>query len=246
MGERYDSTAAEHYAAYRPPLHPRILERLVGPSEEFASGLDVGCGTGISSVALARHCRSVTGIDPSVSMLERAEPHPRVVYRSGTVAVLGALPGSPFDVVAFAGSLFYTKSEELRRGLLGLCREGAHWLVYDFEILLDPVLAALGVRVRPEASDYDHTVDLSDWDGFETVIRGRDRIRLEVRSVAMVHLLLSDSNRHDALAERHGNTDLLGTLMKLVERDPGLRGLEAEIHFSRHRGPGGGASAGKV
>ena len=239
MGERYDSTAAEHYAAYRPPLHPLILQRLVGPSEEFASGLDVGCGTGISSVALSQHCRSVTGIDPSISMLERAEPHPRVVYRSGTGAVPGALPGSPFDVVAFAGSLFYTKSAELRRGLLGLCREGAPWLVYDFEILLDPVLAALGVRVRPEASDYDHTVDLSDWEGFETVIRGRERIRLEVRSIEMVHLLLSDSNRHDALAGRHGSDDLFGTLVKLVERDPGLRGLEAEIHFSRHRGPGG-------
>jgi SAM-dependent methyltransferase len=238
MGERYDTNAADHYAAYRPPLHPLILQRLVGPSEEFASGLDVGCGTGISSVALAQHCRMVTGIDPSASMLERAVPHPRIVYRAGSGSAPRTPPGSPFDVVAFAGSLFYAKSAELRSGLLGLCREGAPWLVYDFEILLDPVLAALGVQVRSEASDYDHTVDLSDWEGFETVIRGRERIRLEVRSIDMVHLLLSDSNRHDALAERHGNTDLFGTLVKLVERDPGLRGLEAEIHFSRHRGPG--------
>lgn len=238
MGERYDTTAAGHYAAYRPPLHPVILERLVGSSEAFGSGLDVGCGTGISSVALARHCRSVTGIDPSTPMLERALAHPRVSYRTGTGSAPGHLPGSPFDVVAFAGSLSYTKSEALRRGLLGLCRDGAPWLVYDFEILLDPILEALGVVLRPGASDYDHSLDLSDWEGFETEIRGRDRVRLELRSTEMAHLLLSDSNRHDALADRLGAGALFEVLVDFLERDPVARGLEAAIHYSRHRGPG--------
>jgi hypothetical protein len=44
--ERYDSTSARHYAAFRPPLHSLILERVIGPSESFQVGLDIGCGTG--------------------------------------------------------------------------------------------------------------------------------------------------------------------------------------------------------
>jgi hypothetical protein len=44
--KQYDSAVAAHYAAFRPPLHRPILERLIRPGETFSVGLDVGCGSG--------------------------------------------------------------------------------------------------------------------------------------------------------------------------------------------------------
>ena len=49
--EHYDSFTAMHYAAYRPPLHEVILDKTI--EGKFDLGLDVGCGTGTSSIALA-------------------------------------------------------------------------------------------------------------------------------------------------------------------------------------------------
>src|SRR5690625_4484968 len=70
--ERYDANAAAHYAAYRPPLHAMILGRVLTGNASFDIGLDIGCGTGYSAVALAKYCKFVYGIDPSPSMLNRA------------------------------------------------------------------------------------------------------------------------------------------------------------------------------
>src|ERR1044071_950921 len=84
MAERYDEVAAAHYAAYRPPLHRIILDRVLSGGEWFSLGLDVGCGTGYSAVALAGHCTRVYAIDPSSSMLANAAANESVIYIGGT------------------------------------------------------------------------------------------------------------------------------------------------------------------
>lgn len=117
MTERYDGETAAHYAAYRPPLHERILEGLVESDEEFSSGLDLGCGTGCSSVALRKYCERVCGVEVSREMLELARAHEGITYHVGSAGDLERLPGNPFDVVSFAGSMFYTKSPALRKSL---------------------------------------------------------------------------------------------------------------------------------
>ena len=43
--------------------------------------LDVGCGTGQSTVVLAEIAERIIGIDPSADMLRAATPHPKVEYR---------------------------------------------------------------------------------------------------------------------------------------------------------------------
>ena len=106
MSERYDTTAAAHYAAYRPPLHAMILARVLPPGAAFDAGLDVGCGTGYSAVALAHYCQRVYGVEPSAEMLARALPHDRVQYLAGAAEHL-PLPDDSVDLIAFAGSLFY-------------------------------------------------------------------------------------------------------------------------------------------
>ncbi|OQB88384.1 MAG: hypothetical protein BWX84_03060 [Verrucomicrobia bacterium ADurb.Bin118] len=235
MTERYDSTSARHYAAFRPPLHRAILDRVIGPHEFFPVGLDVGCGTGYSAVALAKYCDRVFGLDPSQSMLEAAQRHPRVTYVQGSGCTLGRIGMSQFDIVTFAGSLFYAKAARLRRELARVCPPGSTIVVYDFEILLNDVMAELGAASPAVASDYDHCVNLSDWAECAVVDGGAERLRLKVTGSEMAHLLLADSFRYDALVRRFPHGDPFASLVDCLEHFRANRHLEADIYFTRYR-----------
>lgn len=235
MTERYDDAVAGHYAAFRPPLHRLILERLIPPGERFRAGLDVGCGTGYSAIALAAHCQRVLGLDPSPDMLARAQPHPQVTYRPGSGAALAALPGADFDVVTFAGSLNYTKTDGLRSGLRHVLAPRGRVLVYDFEILLDDVLAGLGLRTVREPSAYNHAINLSDWPEFPPEMVDIDRVRIAVSTTEMAHLVLSDSARHEALHQRWPEDDLFATVATELQRTGGRPALEADLFLAGYR-----------
>jgi SAM-dependent methyltransferase len=238
MAERYDDISARHYAAYRPPLHGLILKRLVPAERSFRVGLDIGCGTGCSAIALARHCDRVIGLEPSQEMLARARSHPGVTYLHGSAFKLPRLPLGPVDVVSFAGSLFYTKTDVLRHDLPKVCARSAVVLVYDFEIRLDEILDRLGITPpggSSGVSQYDHACDLSGWSGFDLEVRGTERIGFDPRPDELAHLLLSDSNRHDALAARFPEVDLFEVLKGILGEPSALRQIRADLFFSRWR-----------
>jgi SAM-dependent methyltransferase len=235
MTERYDSTAARHYAAFRPPLHGLILDHLVRPNESFRVGLDVGCGTGYSAIALTKYCDRVMGLDSSPSMLAVARRHHKVTYLHGSADALGQLPFETVDVVTFAGSLFYIKTDKLRKELLTVCPPGGVILVYDFEVLLDEVLAELRVDCTAVVSDYDHRANLSDWPEFAVECSGTERLRLKIAQDEMAHLLLADSNRYDAFLDRFPNADPFESLVSYLGKSPENIQLQANIFFSRWR-----------
>jgi SAM-dependent methyltransferase len=76
-------SAAQRYAAGRPYFHPQVISwiGLVTKTPRFAQALDIACGTGQSSRALADIADRVDAIDISAEMLSEAEPHPRVHYQ---------------------------------------------------------------------------------------------------------------------------------------------------------------------
>ncbi|MFN9716278.1 MAG: hypothetical protein ACK57G_21050 [Planctomycetota bacterium] len=209
MNERYDSTAAKHYAAFRPPLHSLILDRVMRPDESFQVGLDV------------------------------AQQHPKITYLQGSGDALGQLVAEAIDVVTFAGSLFYVKTERLRRELVRACPPGASIVVYDFEVLFHEVMAELRVDCPAVASDYDHRVNLSDWYEFSADCSGAERLRLDVTGREMAHLLLADSNRYDALVERFSNGDPFESLVGYLDTRHLKMGIDADIYFTRYRVLGG-------
>ncbi|MCC6231131.1 MAG: class I SAM-dependent methyltransferase [Verrucomicrobiales bacterium] len=240
MSERYDSTAARHYAAFRPPLHPLILARVISPHESFRVGLDVGCGTGHSAVALTRYCDQVLGLEPSRAMLEVAQRHPKVSYHQGSGDALADLPVQAFGVVTFAGSLFYAKTERLHNELLRVCPVGGTIVAYDFEVLVHEVMANLGTECPPVASEYDHRANLSDWPEFRIDGNGNDRVGLDVAGTEMAHLLLADSNRYEALVRRFPNGDPFVALVGHLEKARVQLHVDADIFFTRYRILGGG------
>src|SRR6266699_4317826 len=87
---RYDG-GAEWYEGFRPALKPDeldALQRLLGTGDGRC--LDVGCGTGLSTAAVAELGWSAVGVDLSEVMLE-------VARGRGLEVVQGSVDGLPFD-----------------------------------------------------------------------------------------------------------------------------------------------------
>jgi SAM-dependent methyltransferase len=132
MTSVYDSARlAAAYATDRPPVHQRILAtvRLVKRAER---ALDVGCGAGLSTAALAPLARRVTGVEPIGVMLT----HRRVVAPDATFVVGQAenLPfaAGSFDLVAAAGSLNYAHLPSALQEISRVLTRDGTFLLYDF------------------------------------------------------------------------------------------------------------------
>src|SRR4029077_20585634 len=68
----------------RPFHHPRTLARALAHLGDapVARGLDIACGTGMSTVALREHAEQVAGVDVSPEMLRAARRMPGISYLS--------------------------------------------------------------------------------------------------------------------------------------------------------------------
>src|SRR5262245_9934238 len=101
---------AAAYAFTRPPVHAPVLARASRYFEHRSrvrAALDIGCGAGVSTAALAPFALRTFGLEPQASMLEHA-----AVVASRAAFCVGraeALPfaDSTFDLVATAGALNY-------------------------------------------------------------------------------------------------------------------------------------------
>ncbi len=104
---------AERYARARPNIHPTAIERFRQISQlrkQFPLALDVGCGTGQSTVALAGIAEKIVGIDRSFEMLKHALPHPNVAYVQAT-AECTPFRDSQFDLVSAAQAFHWFDPE---------------------------------------------------------------------------------------------------------------------------------------
>lgn len=102
---------ATAYAFTRPPVHRHIVERisrycsLAGP---VTSALDIGCGAGASTAALATLAKRVVGLERYASMLKYAgNIAPKAEFHVGRAEALPFEPNA-FDLVTSAGVLNYT------------------------------------------------------------------------------------------------------------------------------------------
>ncbi len=234
MTEQYDDAVARHYAAFRPPLHQMILRKVFRSNETFRMGLDVGCGTGYSAVALAAYCSQVVGLDSSASVLEKCQPHPHIRYREGRADDLQAFPEGSFDVITFAGSLFYTKSERLKEELLRVATRACSIVVYDFEVHLEELIRSLGLSIPSVGSDYDHAVGLDGWTTFELGTKKAERIQLDISPDEASHVLLSDSNRYEAMRNRFSESDPFEPVVALLADRQERIALHSTIYFATY------------
>lgn len=116
--KNYFEAGGEGYARFR-PRYPEALIRLlasIAPCRSLA--LDIGCGSGQLTIALAEYFDEVIGVDPSDAQLSNAPQHARVSYRRAGAEALGDFDRPACLITAaqaahwFELPLFY---EEVRR-----------------------------------------------------------------------------------------------------------------------------------
>ena len=126
-------SAAERYAKGRPYFHPFIIGRVkeaLSLAEPLAVALDVGCGTGLSTVALKEIARKVVGADAAAEMVAFAPKEDCVAYAVARAEQLPFARGA-FDLITLSQAFHWIDRDrflaEARRVL-----RSAGWLVaYD-------------------------------------------------------------------------------------------------------------------
>lgn len=184
---------AEHYDATLAPFGEAVMERLQLQAD--ASVLDVGCGTGATTVELARRVSpgSAVGVDLSSPMLVAAQ---RRAGAGGTENLafhrvdVGAdeIPGGPYDV-AFSrfGVMFFDDPvaafANIRRSMVPGGRLGFICFKGPFEnpFIVTPLLAAASLLQLPpppgpgqpspfSLADPDQTRSMLESAGFDQIV----------------------------------------------------------------------------
>jgi len=132
MTSIYDSDRlAAGYAFDRPPIHEQIL-RSARLARQAGRALDIGCGAGLSTAALAPLARQVTGLEPVAAMLaHRRAVAPRARFVIGQVEQLPFAAGT-FDLVSAAGSLNYADLPVALAEIARVLTRDGTFLLYDF------------------------------------------------------------------------------------------------------------------
>jgi SAM-dependent methyltransferase len=132
MASVYDSERlAAAYARDRPPIHEQIL--LAARLDRKADrALDIGCGAGLSTAALAPLARRAIGLEPISTMLtHRRTVAPHASFLMGQAERLPFAAGS-FDLVTAAGSLNYAGLPSALAEIARVLTGDGTFLLYDF------------------------------------------------------------------------------------------------------------------
>jgi ubiquinone/menaquinone biosynthesis C-methylase UbiE len=121
-----------HYDRGRPYHHGRTLERIVAMvgAERVTSGLDIACGTGMSTVALAGHADAVFGVDVSPEMMRSARHASGVRYLLGRAEVLPFVAES-FDAATCCSGVHWFDQPRFFAELHRVLRPGGWVALYD-------------------------------------------------------------------------------------------------------------------
>ncbi len=124
---------AERYAQSRPYFHPTAIDRVARflcLQKPLPSALDVACGTGESTVALAEIASRVIGVDDSAEMLAHAETHERVDYAGATAEDL-PFEDESFDLITVASAFHWFDRDRFLPEAHRVLRPEGWLVIYD-------------------------------------------------------------------------------------------------------------------
>lgn len=131
---------AAGYAAARPAVHPAVIDRaahLLGLTTPVARALDVGCGAGLSTAALAPLASVHIGVDPAAAMVGAAARRGHGVFVRGAGECL-PIASETCDLVSAAGSLPFADLPACLAEAARVVRRDGAVVVYDYGPPTDP------------------------------------------------------------------------------------------------------------
>lgn len=126
-------SAADRYAQGRPYYHPLVIKHIknrVMPTSLLSSAIDIGCGTGLSTLALKAIAKQILGIDPSPAMLAFAPTTDNLTY---CAAAADALPvrDSSFDLMTLASVFHWLNRSAFLTEAWRVLRPAGWLVIYD-------------------------------------------------------------------------------------------------------------------
>ncbi|MFH6604862.1 class I SAM-dependent methyltransferase [Maribacter algicola] len=237
MIDEYDAVTAYHYRAYRPPLHGRILAECIENKGKYPKGLDIGSGTGHSSLALTPYCNMVAGVEPSLVMRQKALKHAQVEYFDYDKNRL-PFDDATFDLITLAGSLYYGKSQRLLDEIVRVGTKDGSVILYDFELLLDEALHELDLKNLGESS-YNHQEDFSGLSEqkLSQIRAGSNEMEVNMGANDLAHILLSIKTFYLYLVDLHRKERLHEKIASLLRPIVGREGFttKAQTYYKVYR-----------
>ncbi len=129
---------AEGYATHRPRFHPMVMRKLrqhLHLEERFATALDVGCGTGLSTSALRDIADHIVGVDDSAEMIAvaKAQKEPGIIYCHGTAEAL-PFGESCFDLITVCGAINWIDRARFLPEARRVLKANGWLIIYDNSI----------------------------------------------------------------------------------------------------------------
>lgn len=127
-----DAAVAERYHRARPLYHAAVVRWICEAAgcEHFRHALDVGCGSGHSTVALAAIADEVTGVDASQGMLEQAQSAAGIRYQLGKAEELD-FARSAFELITVGSALHWFAQDRFYAACRRVLAEDGALVVYN-------------------------------------------------------------------------------------------------------------------
>ena len=129
-------SVAKGYSKDRPYVHPEIIKKIklqLNLSEKVKYALDVGCGAGLSTIALKEVAKNVIGVDSSESMINSAIKDDNIKYYNFPAEYL---PFSyKFDLITLAGAINWIDRSKFFVEAKNILNDEGIVVVYDNYIL---------------------------------------------------------------------------------------------------------------
>ncbi|WP_324027542.1 hypothetical protein QSV08_06210 [Maribacter sp. BPC-D8] len=144
-----------------------------------------------------------------------------------------------FDIITFAGSLFYAKYQEILNETIRVSKPNCKIIVYDFEVLMEDVFKALGVcKDSFLASDYNHETNFTGLktDALQLLEQTQKSVEFEISISDLAHLLLSAKNDYSSIAAAYKYSDLYNEVVQQLKKqlNTGVYFLKANTYLTAY------------
>ena len=133
MNHFIQQAAATRYAAARPYIHPHAIAKIrtfLRLAKPVPQALDVGCGTGQSSVALTAIATHVTGVEPSEEMNRHAMKHKQIGYVQAPAEQL-PFTATTFQLITVAIAFHWFERERFLKEAVRVLQPAGWLIIYN-------------------------------------------------------------------------------------------------------------------